>query len=93
MISGVKDCARTYVNKFGGTLVNAEEQIKKVVSVISNELVENEGVRFMGNFSIKKVTRKERMGRNPSTGEEFIIPQKNALKIVVGKELDAKINE
>lgn len=49
--------------------------INEFLSVLSDSLKEGERVeiRNFGIFKVKKV--KEKLGRNPKTGEEIIIPQ------------------
>jgi len=47
-------------------------------------------IRGMGTFSVR--TYEEREGRNPKTGEKVIVPSKNAVHFVPGRELKARID-
>ena len=90
-ISGIKDLSRAYAKQNDCTLAEAEEVMKKALSVITDAIIAG-GVSFIGSFTIKVAERKERTGRNPKTKEEFTIPAHNSLKITCGKFLKEKLN-
>ncbi len=92
MKSGIKSCSKAYAEKFGTTQKEAEKIVRNVISVITDELLNNDEVMFLNNFTIKKINRKKRIGRNPKTGETFDIPANVHLKITVGKELKERLN-
>lgn len=91
--SGMKECVRSYAEKRGCTLNEAEKAIKATLEVIKQELIENGGVSFIGLFSLEVVERKERQGFNPSTGEMHTVPAHNSIKIKVGKQLKEELNK
>ena len=91
MISGIKDLAKSYANKYGVTLAEAEVAMKNALGVVV-EAIENGGVSYIGQFTIETVQRKERIGRNPATKETHIIPASVGLRIKCGKLLKQKLN-
>ncbi len=54
---------------------------------------ENGKIQLTGFGSFSTVHRKERKGRNPSTGEEITIPAQNSVKFKPGKKLKDAIEE
>lgn len=90
-MSGIKDLARAYSKKHGCSISEAEILMKKAVEVITDAIAEG-GVSIIGNFTIETVQRKERIGRNPATKEEFPIPATIGLRIRCGKLLKKRLN-
>jgi DNA-binding protein HU-beta len=75
---------------------------KEKVSIALNSLIEgiqtslqseNGKIQLTGFGSFSTVHRKERKGRNPSTGEEITIPAQNSVKFKPGKKLKDAIEE
>lgn len=93
MKSGIKDCVKSYASKTGCTLAEADKAMRTAVEVIKDEIINNGGVAFIGNFSIEVVQRKEKKGVNPSTGQYHIIPAHRTLKLTVGKQLKEELNK
>ena len=91
-MSGIKDLARAYAKKYGCSISEAEELVKKTLEVITDEIVEHGGVSYIGQFTIEAIKRKERVGRNPATKEEFTIPATVGLRIRCGKLLKKRLN-
>ena len=91
MISGIKDLARAYSKKHGCSIAEAEDLMKKALNVVTDAIVDG-GVSYIGNFTIEAVERKERIGRNPATKEEFTIPSTISLRIRCGKFLKNRLN-
>lgn len=91
-MSGIKDLARRYAKQYNMTVADAEVEIKKVLGVVTDSIIEDGGVSFIGNFTIETVQRAERVGRNPLTREEYTIPACRSLKIKCGKLLKQKLN-
>ena len=91
MISGIKDLAKSYAQKYGVTLAEAEVAMKNALGVVV-EAIENGGISYIGQFTIETVQRKERVGRNPSTKETHTIPASVGLRIKCGKLLKQKLN-
>lgn len=91
-MSGIKDLARRYAKQYNMTVADSEVEIKKVLGVVTDSIIEDGGVSFIGNFTIETVQRAERVGRNPLTREEYTIPASRSLKIKCGKLLKQKLN-
>jgi DNA-binding protein HU-beta len=75
---------------------------KEKASIALNSLIEGiqislqseDGkIQLTGFGSFSKVHRKERKGRNPSTGAEITIPAQNSVKFKTGKKLNDAIEE
>lgn len=91
-MSGIKDLAKRYAQNYNCTLAEAEDLIKKSLSVMTDAIAEDGGIAYIGNFTIETVQRKERVGRNPATKEEFPIPASVGLRIKCGKILKQRLN-
>ena len=93
MKSGIKDCIRSYANKTGCTLAEADKAMRTAVEVIKDEIINNGGDSFIDIFSIESVKREARNGVNPSTRDPYVIPAHRTLKIKVGKQLKEELNK
>ena len=64
-----------------------EKMLEKLIATIQNALKEGQKVSVagLGTFVVKE--KKERMARNPKTGESVHVPAKRAPKFRPGKEL------
>jgi DNA-binding protein HU-beta len=91
-MAGIKECAKAYAKEFGTSKVKAEVIMKNAVSVIVDQILTTGEVKFIGDFTIKQVTRKARVGRNPKTKQEYEIPETTTLKIKVGDPLKEMLN-
>ena len=71
---------------------DVERLVTTIFSEITKSLTEGRRVelRGFGAFSVQK--RKERIGRNPRTGESVIVVAKYIPRFKQGKELKAKLN-
>jgi len=58
----------------------AKDYIENITDEIKNELAAGGEVVIKGFGSFKTITRKARNGRNPSTGETMLIPEKKVVK-------------
>lgn len=67
--------------------------VDAVLEVIQNTLADGENVHLVGFGNFEVVERNERIGRNPKTGEETIIPASKAVKFKAGKNLKAIVND
>ena len=93
MKSGIKDCIKSYASKSGCSVSEADKAMRTAVEVIKDEIINNGGVSFIGNFSIEVVQREARKGINPATGMPHVIPARKTLKLVVGKQLKEELNK
>ena len=91
MISGIEDLARAYAKKHGCSISEAKDLMKKALDVVT-DAIEDGGVSYIGNFTIETVQRKERIGRNPLTKDEYTIPATMGLRIRCGKFLKKRLN-
>lgn len=70
------------------------EYKKKVGDILDSilevivETSKKEEVKLTGYFKTEIKTTKERMGRNPKTGDEVLIPSRKVIKIRVGNKFD-----
>jgi DNA-binding protein HU-beta len=75
------------VTQVVGTKKEAQAAVDCVVSSITKALKKGDAVTLVGFGTFKVVSRKARMGRNPSTGEAITIKASKAAKFVPGKAL------
>lgn len=71
---------------------DAEKALKAFVDVVTNELKEGGKVQVVGFGTFEVSERKEREGRNPSTGEAMQIEACKAPKFKAGKPLKDAVN-
>jgi len=73
----------------------SKSQVKRVylsmVAKIHNALKKGEPAVLQGLGILRVRDRKERMGRNPRTGEQIRIPAKKVIKFRVKKELKKEV--
>ncbi|MCC6048350.1 MAG: HU family DNA-binding protein [Thermodesulfobacterium sp.] len=72
----------------GTTKVNAEKLLDAFMQAVEEALANGDKVVLVGFGSFQVVTRAEREGRNPKTGEPIKIPAKKVPKFVPGKRLE-----
>ena len=73
------------------TKTEAERKMKAFLETVETALIQGEEVIFTGWGKWEVVERAERIGRNPKTGKEVVIPAKKAIKFKAGKSLEEKI--
>ena len=89
-----KEFVELYFEKGGfETKVEAEKKAKAFLETVEEALVKGEEVIFTGWGKWEVVEKAERVGRNPKTGEEVVIPAKKAIKFKAGKALEEKVNK
>ena len=65
--------------------------INNLIEVLIDSIKESElAIKNIGNF--KLIKKKQRIGRNPKTNEEFIISERQSISFKVSKNLIKKIN-
>ena len=73
-------------NKFGFSELYSKKLTDDLVKIIShNIIVGNFNLKNVGTFKI--INKKQRVGRNPKTKEEFIITARKSLIFVPSKKL------
>ena len=73
--------------KSGLTKTDADSALSALQAVLIEQLENGEAVKVTGLFSVERVERKARTGRNPRTGEEIQIPAGFGVKISAGSLL------
>lgn len=70
----------------------AVDVVTGLFDVITEEVGKGEKVSIHGFGSFEQVTRCERKGRNPKTGESIVIPAKKSPKFTASKSLKESVN-
>ena len=71
----------------------SEKAISDILDIITEELKKGERINISGFGCLEVVTHKEKIGRNPATGDQMIIPSFKTVKFKVGKNLKDIVNE
>lgn len=71
----------------GLTKVQADQALAAFQDVLVDSLAKGEAVKVTGLFSVERVERAARTGRNPRTGEEIQIPAGYGVKLSAGSNL------
>ena len=71
-------------NKLGTTKKVANEFLDEFVRLSYKEAKKDFVIPGLGKLTV--ANRKQRMGRNPATGQTMVIPAKKVLKFKVGKQ-------
>ena len=71
---------------------DAKKALDSFISTTSDALKKGDRISLVGfgSFSVSK--RNARTGRNPQTGKEIQIPEKNVVKFKAGAELSDAVN-
>ena len=73
-------------NKFGFSELYSKKLINDLIKIISHNIIAgNFNLKNVGTFKI--INKKQRVGRNPKTKEEFIITARKSLIFVPSKKL------
>ena len=84
------DIIKNLSKKTGFSILFSKKLINDFLDIIINQIKANElNLKNIGSF--KLVKKKERLGRNPRTKEEFIISARKTLRYVASKKLLTKI--
>ncbi len=85
------DIAKNLSKKTGFSLTFSKKLINDYILILTNHLInENLIVKDIGVF--KLIKKRERLGRNPITKEEFIISARKSISFSASKKILAKIN-
>ena len=86
-----KNLVRIISNDTGYSYLYSEKLINDLLKcIVKNISHENVNLKNFGNF--KTYLKKERVGRNPKTKEEFLINQRKVIKFTPSKIFSAYIN-
>ena len=86
-----KEFIEAYAKATGETKKRAEELVNEFLLTVENSLIKGETVQFVGWGTFGVHERKERVGRNPQSGEEIKIAAKKVVRFKVGKKLADKV--
>ena len=70
----------------------AERKFEVILNTIEETLTAGDELNIIGWGKFEVVEKAERVGRNPKTGEEIVIPAKKTVKFKAGKTLVEKMN-
>ena len=84
---------RVYEKVGGFSKKEAAEIVESVFNVMKTTLALNEKIKIsgFGNFVVRK--KKERMGRNPQTGQPIVIQQRRVLNFKPSQVLKNALNQ
>jgi DNA-binding protein HU-beta len=92
MYKSTHELARTYAQKHGVTIKEAESRIKDVFDLVEDTLARGDSIKVPSHFTIEPVVRGEHTGHNPKTGESLVIPCKVSVRFKLGKGLSDRLN-
>lgn len=78
--------------KGGYTKKDAEKALDAVIGTISDALIAGDKITLVGFGTFKTKVNPERMGRNPRTKEEKLIPEKTVPVFKAGQALKDAVN-
>ena len=93
MAIGKKEFADRIAENRGIKKKVAYQLVDTFIETVMSYLGEGEIVKFQnfGRFEMK--TAKEKVGRNPKTGQSFIVPEHQKVKFTTSKTLTDRIQE
>lgn len=71
---------------------DSEAALKAFIEIVTEELKKGQKIQLVGFGTFEVIERKEREGRNPSTGETMKIKASKAPKFKAGKGLKDAVN-
>ena len=69
------------------------EKIINDMILICSEMIKNNNLVLKNIGSFRLIEKKERLGRNPKTNEEYLISKRKSVRFVVSKNLSNMLNE
>ena len=85
---------KVLANKLGVSIKRASEITEGFLEAITEGLVAEDKVAFIGFGTFEKKFKAERSGvRNPKDGTECVVPAHNVVKFKVGSKLAESVNE
>tara|TARA_Y100000591_G_C21669264_1_gene612049 strand:+ start:630 stop:914 length:285 start_codon:yes stop_codon:yes gene_type:complete len=86
-----KDIISYTSSKTGFSKRFCEKLVNEITKIIAVKIKKN-NFTLKNIGSLKKVFKKQRLGRNPKTKEEFIITSRYSIKFAPSKNLISKLN-
>ena len=87
------DFANRLRERFGLTTADAYKLVDIVFDEIRESLINGEEVKFAGFGSFKILTKPQRIGRNPKTGEPAIITARKVASFRPSSEFSKRVAE
>ena len=85
------DLSKNISEKIGVPVSLSKKLTEDLLEILSNKIKDNDlNLKNLGSFRI--INKKERIGRNPKTKEEFIIRSRKSISFIASKNLIAIIN-
>ena len=84
---------KNLASKLGVSIKRAGEITEGFLETITEGLVTDDKVAFIGFGTFEKKFKEARVGRNPATGVEATISARNVVKFKVGSKLAESVNE
>ena len=78
------------VEQTGVTKVDAKKSVDMVLTTLVQAIEDGESVSIVGFGTLGHKERKERIGRNPSTGKDIVIPAKKVPFCKLSKTITVK---
>tara|TARA_B100001027_G_C16258047_1_gene327946 strand:+ start:1304 stop:1591 length:288 start_codon:yes stop_codon:yes gene_type:complete len=86
------DFSKNISNKTGFPVSITKKIVDDLIIIIAEMIKNNELVlKNIGTFKLSN--KKERIGRNPKTKEEFLVSKRKSIRFVVSKNLSKIIND
>ena len=85
------DLSKNISKKLGVSVLLSKKLTEDLIEILSNKIKDNDlNLKNLGSFRI--INKKERIGRNPKTKEEFLIKSRKSIIFIASKNLLANIN-
>jgi integration host factor subunit alpha len=84
--------AKNLSEKTGFSVQFSKKLIDDLINILIQNINEN-NCNLMNIGSFKLINKKERLGRNPKTKEEFTISSRKSLSFLVSKKLTNLLNQ
>ena len=85
------DLSKNISEKIGISVSLSKKLTEDLLEILSNKIKDNHlNLKNVGSFRI--INKKDRIGRNPKTKEEFIIRSRKSISFTASKNLTASIN-
>lgn len=92
---GINTLATMYAKKYNTPINDAKVLMRNFYSVLEEGLndTESDGIQLVNLFTLEKVVRKARMGKDFSAQKKIVIPERKTLKVICGKKLLEDFNK
>tara|TARA_Y100000996_G_scaffold88812_1_gene62242 strand:- start:178 stop:471 length:294 start_codon:yes stop_codon:yes gene_type:complete len=85
------DLSKNISEKIGVSVSLSKKLTEDLLEILSNKIKDNDlNLKNVGSFRI--IDKKDRIGRNPKTKEEFIIRSRKSISFIASKNLIVSMN-